>query len=144
MIVQIRYLKDLQSVLIIGLLQASAIIITLSVFDITTGLLVKRLELGTTPNYIKYSSDGKFLIMERNKKLRFYNTTDWSAEDRMFYNDDSYCMGIDNNDQFVAVGFFNSNAKIYNYQSGSYVQDIPGSFRRHHLVSVNIILIIKN
>ena len=67
--------------------------------------------------------------MERNKKLRFYNTTNWSAEDRMFYNDDSYCMGIDNNDQFVAVGFFNSNAKIYNYQSGSYVQDIPGSFR---------------
>ena len=102
---------------------------TLSVFDITTGLLVKRLELGTTPNYIKYSSDGKFLIMERNKKLRFYNTTNWSAEDRMFYNDDSYCMGVDNNDQFVAVGFFNSNAKIYNYQSGSYVQDIPGSFR---------------
>ena len=102
---------------------------TLSVFDITTGLLVKRLELNTTPNYIKYSSDGKFLIMERNNRLRFYNTTNWSAEDRMVFNDDSYCMAIDNIDQFVAVGFFNSDAKIYNYQSGSYVQDIPVSFR---------------
>jgi len=102
---------------------------TLSVFDITTGLLVKRLELNTTPNYIKYSSDGKFLIMERNNKLRFYNTTNWSAEDRIFFNDDSNCMAVDNFEQFIAVGFYDSDAKIYNYQSGSYVQDVPGSFR---------------
>jgi hypothetical protein len=106
---------------------------TLSIYDITTGLLVKRLELNTTPNYIKYSSDGKFLIMERNNKIRFYNTTTWSSEDRIIFNDDSYCMAIDNIDQSIAIGFYNSDAKIYNYQSGSYVQDVPGSYRTFDL-----------
>ncbi|MBK7632375.1 MAG: hypothetical protein IPJ23_17040 [Ignavibacteriales bacterium] len=102
---------------------------TLLVFDISTGLLVKKLDLITSPNYIKYSSDGKFLIMERNNKLRFYNTTTWSWEDRMIFNDDSYCLTIDNIDQYVAAGFYNSDAKIYNYQTGAYVHDISESFR---------------
>jgi hypothetical protein len=67
--------------------------------------------------------------MERNNKLRFYNTINWSAEDRIFFNNYSGCMAIDNIDQNIALGFENSMTKIYNYQSGNYVQDIPGSFR---------------
>lgn len=102
---------------------------SLTIWDINSGLLVRRMNIGTEPNFIQYSSDGKYLIMERNDKLRIYNTNDWSYVEQISFNDYATIMAIDNDQKSIAIGFDNGNTRIWDYATGIFKSEIPNSFR---------------
>lgn len=101
----------------------------MKIWDIISGQLFKKIELGTTPNFIEYSPDGAYLIVEVNMHLRIYNTLDWTGTTWMDLSDDPIYMVIDPNQTTIALGFWNSNLKAYDFPSGSLKFEVPNSFR---------------
>jgi hypothetical protein len=102
---------------------------TIKIWDIVSGQLYKRLELGYGPNFIQYTTDGNYLIVERYDHLRFYKTNDWSYTARIIYSGNAVYMSMDPNQNLLALGFWDSNLKVWDFQSGTFKYEIPNTFR---------------
>lgn len=102
---------------------------TIKIWDIVSGQLYKRLELGYGPNFIQYTTDGNYLIVERYDHLRFYKTDDWSYTARIIYSGNAVYMSIDPNQSLLAIGFWDGNLKVWEFESGAFKYEIPNTFR---------------
>ena len=102
---------------------------TIKMWDIITGQLYKKIELSYCPNFIQFTSEGSYLIVERYDHLRFYNTNDWSYTARISYSGNAVYMSIDPNQNLLALGFWDSNLKVWDFQSGTFKYEIPNTFR---------------
>ena len=102
---------------------------SLKIWDIDSGQLYKKLDLGGTPNFIQYTSDGSQLIIELNMYLFIYDTNNWTVSIRVRFSDKAVSMAIDPNKSMIAIGFWNGNLRVYDFQSGALKYEIPNTSR---------------
>ncbi len=98
-----------------------------TIWDINSGTVVKRINNVWHPQVMKFSFDGNNLIVERIGALRFYDIQSWQYETRI--NTQHYItnMDINSDETIIATGDGLSNVKLWDYSTGSLLREIPGS-----------------
>ena len=99
----------------------------ITIWEINNGAVLKRINNIVTPNVMVFSYDGNNLIVERGGTLRFYNIQTWQYEDRISTSNYITRMDIDSNQNVIATGDGSTNIKIWDYNSGSFLREIPSS-----------------
>ena len=102
---------------------------SIKIWEINSGQIYKRIEFGTTPNFIEYSPDGAYLFVESNMHLLVYHTIDWTGTVLINFSDEPVNIAVDPDQSSLAIGFLNSNLKVWDFQSGAFKYEIPNSSR---------------
>ncbi len=105
----------------------------ITVWDINSGGVVKRINNVFYPNVMKFSYDGNYLIVERAGALRFYNIQTWQYETKLATSNYITYMAINSNETIIATSDRMTNVKLWNYNTGSLLREISSSVNAYPL-----------
>ena len=104
-----------------------------TVWNINSGEVVHRINNLVRPNAMKFSYDGVHLIIERGGTLRFYDIQTWQYEVRVSTSNYIHILEVDLNQSIIVTGDGQSNIKLWDYNSGSLLREIPSTFNAYPL-----------
>lgn len=105
----------------------------ITVWDISSGSVIKRINNISPPGQMRFSYDGKYLIIERSGKLLFYDVQTWQSEVRITNPYYISRMDISPNQTLIATRDRYDNIKLWDYNRGNLIYEIPGTVNAYAL-----------
>lgn len=99
----------------------------ITIWDINSGNVVKRINNIIPPGVMRFSYDGQVLIVERGGDVFYFNTTTWQSERKFFNPIPFYYMDVSPDQSIVATSDKQTDIKLWDYNSGNLIKEIPGS-----------------
>jgi WD40 repeat protein len=76
---------------------------------------------------MKFSYTGQDLIVERGGDVLYFNTTTWQSEHKFSNPIPIYYMDVSPDQSIIATSDKQTNIKLWDYNSGNLIKEIPGS-----------------
>ncbi len=99
----------------------------ITIWDINSGNVVKRINNLIPPKVMKFSYTGQDLIVERGGDVLYFNTTTWQSEHKFSNPIPIYYMDVSLDQSIIATSDKQTNIKLWDYNSGNLIKEIPGS-----------------
>jgi hypothetical protein len=105
----------------------------ITVWDISSGAVITRISNVEYPHVLKFTPDGRYLIVEKRGTLKFYDVQTWQYETRISTSYYITNIDIDLNQNIIATADGRTNINLWDYNSGILIREIPQSVNAHPL-----------
>lgn len=99
----------------------------ITIWDISSGTVVERINSLIYPLVMKFSYDGNYLIILAGNNIRFYNTLTWQYVNRVVNTNYMTFLDFNSNQTVIATTDGQSGIKLWDFNIGTFLREIPAS-----------------
>ncbi len=106
----------------------------ITIWNINSGQVVKRIYNQAHPYILKFSYDGNYLIVERGGGLRFYDIQTWMPDPRINNINIIKWLDINSDQSVIATADYYNDIRLWDYNTGSLIREIPGTVNAYPIL----------